>query len=259
MSEAVSEEARETKGKEKELIHLFTEDLRAGNSVIPLRWCICKEAFETLRSKGVENPHLLIVVVRNDKETERKLVPLDQMMDYVYFQNPGSHRILTTIVWEEEDRVSVLKIQLLNQSQYGVYDHYVLDVLKRDFRRDREDWGDWAGDLRIHRLGQASLEVVVSKEFFAPEPAEWLKKWANLWYETKPRDQCQFRRRKIVAFTVQPPLMLAWIILNCALRFLTALFLLLWGKRARFKPVLHPFRGSMLDVWEEMLPSCQFL
>lgn len=86
------------------------------------------------------------------------------------------------------------------------------------------------------------VEVSVPREAFAPEPAEWEKKWVNHFFSKKPVDQCHFRRRRMFAYTVQPVLMT----LQILVRFVITLVALMIGFRNfSLKPLLHPMTYSM--------------
>lgn len=229
----------ELEHQDKEPIHLFVDERAQQDSVIPLRWCICKEVFDQLKEQMAENPCLLLVVTSSrDEEVCRKLVPLDQMMDYVSFGGPGQHRILATIVWEDGKGVRDLKNGFVVK-RHGTYRYNDILDWKGNFREDLGRFGREGGGRWLEKT--AELKVDVAGEFFAKEPPKWLRGWTNLWYETSPVDQCQLRRRCILAFSVQPPLVLLWTIFVCSLRFLlVALFLLCGLRRINFDPLFHP-------------------
>ncbi|MEW6617633.1 MAG: hypothetical protein AB1333_04435 [Patescibacteria group bacterium] len=56
------------------------------------------------------------------------------------------------------------------------------------------------------------FEFEVPKELFAQKPetgfSALIWKWTNGWYSEKPIDECEYRKRKIFAFTIKPPLFL---------------------------------------------------
>lgn len=232
-----------------EKIHLFV-DARNGSSdaVVAIRWCICPSILEAMKKHSVQTPHLLLVVTLDDREVDRKCVPLEQEMEYIYFQSPGQHRIQATILCPTTDGLPSLKNRIFSQDlgRWGVT-YYVSLV---DHRGDLVNVIDRLNNLRSI-IGQGEISVDVASEFFAKKPAAWVWKWANLWYETKPRDQCQFRRRCMLAFSVQPIVVVPWVIIICLFRFLAALFLGfgLGIRGIRFHPARHPFSLETNDVW----------
>src|SRR3989338_10390665 len=93
------------------------KDRAVQNAITPLRWCVDREVIEELKQRGIKNPHLLLLIFHlgdayigdNDdltydeywgwrSDVERKLIPLDKVMDYVHFQRSGKHRVIATIV-----------------------------------------------------------------------------------------------------------------------------------------------------------------
>lgn len=243
-------EKTELEHQDREPIHLFIDEQYQQDSVIPVRWCICKRVFEQLREKMVKNPCLLLVVTNSERHQEivRKVVPLDQMMEYISFGGPGRHRILATVVWKIGAEIKEVRKDLAER-RHGNYHYNILDYggnFKRDLGGFAETWGRWLEDISERR-------VEVAAEFFAKEPPKWLSKWVNFWFETKPIDQWHFRRRCILAFSIQPPLVLSWIIFVCLLRFLIAAFFVLCGIREiNFKPIIQPFGNCTPNLLSKM-------
>lgn len=235
--------------KDDEPLHFYVEGKTAGDPVVALRWCICPEISDKLK-EVMADPYLLISILvptKHDtwRETERKLVPLKRAMEYVYFQGAGPHRILGTIVWPL-DEVHKTRKYFLSQkageyetqivSHYDTEPHFILSSYAANY-----GWID----------KETSLKIYVAKEYFAKEPPQWLKSWVNLWFETKPRDQCSFRRRCILAFTLQPILIFLWIIINLLIKIgAVVICLLLTMRSIGFKSLMHPIVGMPIDVWK---------
>ncbi|MFZ5559565.1 MAG: hypothetical protein ACOZAL_02120 [Patescibacteria group bacterium] len=221
---------------------LFVSETKVQDAVIPIRWCLNRKELEELKERGAENPHLLLVTVHDKKEVDRYLIPLNQMLAYIQFHKPGENRILATVAWWWEGKTDKLKGYFLERSSYGGYEHSILDYEKKNFH----------SDLEGHRLGQQTeITVVVPAELFAKEPPSWERKWVNLWFETRSRDQCQYRRRRMIAYTIQPPLVLLFTVFISVFRFLAASVLLFLGKRGvDLKPIIHPFWYHSDDVWK---------
>jgi hypothetical protein len=96
------------------------------------------------------------------------------------------------------------------------------------------------------------IKVNVGKEFFAPEPKEWEKWWVNLWFDWPAHDQCSFRRRRILAYTVQPFAVLLFVLWHSLWRIGAALvFLLIGFHGVKFTPIVHPFRDKLNDVLDQ--------
>ena len=100
------------------MIRLFVESPGQANPNLALRWCVDKETLDELKEKGVKNPQLLLVVAQHPdqwsvREIERKLIPLDQAMEWLEFNRPGRHTIYATIVWDDGDDAGWFKVRSL--------------------------------------------------------------------------------------------------------------------------------------------------
>ena len=185
---------------------LIVSSEEVGSPTVPLRWCITPDEVQHLKQEKMLNPHLLLVAIHGDWEVDRQLVPLSQMLTYVTFSRSGKNRLAACIVSNSES-VKELKKRYLGKDEYG---HYNCNVF--------ED-----GRLQVG-YAQTGVTVQVAKEFFAKEPAAWERFWVNLWFETRQRDQCQFRRRRMLAYSIQPPLVLLYVTAKILFRFLAAFF-----------------------------------
>lgn len=209
----------------------------AQSASILIKWCTDKTTLEKLKGMGVLNPHILLVNAVGGKEISRLLVPLKQAMEYVRFQTHGRNTIYATIVWADDGKPSTL------------WDIYATDVLdcNGSFHYNMDSYQGFG----FTTTEFAGIDVVIPQELFAKAPPRWLERWVNLWYETKTRDQCHFRKRMIPAFTIQPPLVLLWLILRSLIGVAAVMFwILLIGMRGiNLKPLIHPWRQKLEWVW----------
>jgi hypothetical protein len=99
----------------------------------------------------------------------------------------------------------------------------------------------------------AELKLRVPAEIFAPRPKSWLSrilwKWVNLWHDQEPVDECAYRRRMMIAFTVQPLVMLVYWTIRYGFGLLVALIIMTlrivaWA--AGFQP--HPFIADVVEM-----------
>lgn len=156
------------------MLQLVVNTEEATSASIPIRWCVSRDTLALMQAKGALNPHLLLVVANGNREEARRLVPIDQMMEYVDFSSPGAHKIFGTIVWSAYGNARVLKKRILggrviDEDGYVqkfnklsvLDDEGVLEVEDRLYKSDHE--------FAICSLDEASeIEVNVAKEFFAP-------------------------------------------------------------------------------------------
>ncbi len=240
------------------MIRLFAENPDQANPNLALRWCVDKKTLDELKEKGVKNPQLLLVVVRyprdpsrcGTKEIERKLVSLDRAMEWLEFNRPGRYTIYTTIVWDDGNSWDFAVGWLLMKDGSGSFKREIFDCDGK-FSRTRNP------SVEEHSLDEGSLDVVVAEELFAKEPPAWLNWWVNLWFKameiSRPTNQCSFRRRAILAFTIQPIPVLVYVLLKSPIRLVVALVLVLCGMRGvSFKPVIHPFKLLLDNVWYDV-------
>jgi len=96
-------------------------------------------------------------------------------------------------------------------------------------------------------FGCVEQQVLVPVEVFAKEPAAWEKAWVNLFFRSRPGDQCDFRKRRLFAYTIQPILGVSRSLWFLLFGFVGLLFAC---KPSKFPwgGVLHPFRRSLEEA-----------
>ncbi len=177
------------------MLRLLVKDSHAQEATIPVRWCLSRELMEELKEENAKNPHLLIVVWNKSKRKERRyLAPIEQILQFVQFPGPDENIISAMVVWGESGKYADLHDELLTRGRH----RYSTDLLT---------YGDGkmtSGALRCRTLGSDSVSVFVQRELFAKEPPAWEKKWVNLWFSSKPVDQCDYRKPHIRVAVSKP-------------------------------------------------------
>ena len=144
------------------MLRLWTEKTEGAEPRIPLRWCVDRLTVDKLKAIG-RPVWLIITVVKDTYEQCRKVVPLDAMMEYLTFSSPGKHSIQAVVVADPEDEEAgyVKKRVLQSDSRWGQYQHRVVN-----------NSGELdLSQIEIHSIEDSgSIEIEISKEFFAPEP-----------------------------------------------------------------------------------------
>jgi hypothetical protein len=236
------------------MFKLLIESEKSARSSIPVRWCISSEMLMSLKGK---NPYVLIAVshigIRQEfTEICRYLVPFKKMMEYVNFDRPGHHTISAAVIDIPEREADPpgyrRRIEYIFEKHNYGYERNLVNSYAYE--------GSKIGELNIGRLSNpifcevSTVEVDVASEFFAKEPPELLKRWGNFWYERAPRDECQFRRRLILAFTLQPILVPIWGLLKIGFRLPILLWQLLFGLRdIKFAVAFRPFKYETRDFY----------
>jgi hypothetical protein len=217
----------------------------AQGATIPVRWCVDKETLEKINQKAVRNPYVLIVnVAKNNygdmRTKDRYLFPLDQALDYIQFTTPGKNILYATIVWSHDGKYNTLWERFLKRDS-GFYNTDVIDA-DGNFIFKGESY---------YNLEFCEVEVTIPGELFAKERPRWLKNWTNLWFTQGPRDECAFRKRMILAFTIQPVIYLVYISIVILVRIITCVALLLFGARKiNFQPIFHPIANDNESIWD---------
>lgn len=218
------------------------------------------------------------------KEIDREMFPLKNMMGWLQFRMPGKFTILSEIVWAKDgkrprhmDRSYYYsgeswKHELLNPEKGTLIVHthpderccrfegeYVVvgeeeDEFGNKERKMEKRLGDFYADPRInhHAIVGKPIDVVIDDHFFAPEPPEWEKKWVNLVVREilgESPDQCSYRERRIFAYTLQPFLVLGFVVVRSFIGLLIALWYGLFAIRGiNLRPIFHPFSMTLGNI-----------
>lgn len=245
---------------------LFVDNTEHSEPVIPIRWCVDRSVLDWLKRNDVLKPFLFISVRHEEnedpyyhREVKRVLVPLDQGMEYIELNRAGKHSLNAVIVWTSyvswlKDQTRYWNSDIRESSLYRYVDDLNAKVFDPTGLKEVEvrGSGEWIRPIKLARDVTASISVVIPREFFAKEPSAWEQWWVNLWFDNTPFDQCAFRRRRILAYSVQPPTVLLWITLVGVIRFLSGAFSAFVGITGiNWSAILHPFLQDTSDVLPE--------
>jgi hypothetical protein len=175
----------------------------------------------------------LISIVNDYGETDRYICPLERGITCIPLKRPGKNKILSTIIWREDGNIRIIKKELLPRSAYVwkvenglisskevLHKVRVLDYSKKKFRGEKNNCDYILTDNILRLSSQTEIEVIMPENvnFFAKEPPTWKLKWINLWFKNLPEDQCQYRKRCLIAYTIQPPIVFLWFVLTTLFR-----------------------------------------
>lgn len=226
------------------MFELQITDTDVTTGTIPVSWCLDKETLMEIEERVGPNPQVVIVVAPTEKyhisKEHRQVVPLRDLMTYVNFRSSGHNRIWAFI--SSIDATST-RCQYLAKD----YDGWAVSIVNADgngwgyrFRQTATN-GDKVEQWFDPQWG-SFVDVNVPAGVFAPEPSAREKAWVNYFFHNKAVDQCNFRRRKMFAYTVQPIL----IALQMVVRLFITLVALLCGTRNfSLQPLLHPLTHDM--------------
>lgn len=238
--------------KGRTMVRLFFENTDLPSPVAAVRWCVDKVDLDYLKENEITDPFLALIITkpREEKDSDgtivyqvigHKIVPLDQVMEYLEFRSPDEQRVFGQIVWSK-----YYKKQRLNQKRL---DEYVGKLWGKSFNFAIESLGKY-DNFTSDQLESGYADVTVPEGHFAKEPSVWEKWWVNFWYESKPKNQCQFRKRRMLAYTVQPFVVIPYALLRSVLFFgQILLFMLLGARKIEYGAMFRPFSYTLGD-WE---------
>jgi hypothetical protein len=229
-------------------LKLLIDNSVQGTADRPVGWCLDKRDLEYLESREIpkKDVHVLIVVAYEDGlHEDRYLAKLTDPMARVGFSYPGKHKVFARLVWpgwstNPKQAVTKMRNQILHLDSPHSYHNRVLNYDRTEILNEANRM-DISGSIK--EIDPFEISVEVDKEHFAPEPPKWLKRWVNLWFTYKQRDECNFKWRALFAFTIQPIPMAIWVTL-LFLRNLLAWFVfqIILGMRGIDHSLLvHPF------------------
>ncbi len=124
---------------------------------------------------------------------ERKIYELSKI-DFLQFHKPGKHNLIFVLFSDidKEQKKAILQKRSLRVQ-------YENDINIQDIEE---------GYLGQNMVGYCEELIEIPEQFFAIVPKSGFKKgwwkWINRWFDTDPIDECEFRKRAIVALTIQP-------------------------------------------------------
>lgn len=218
-------------------LQVASTDITNGN--LAVAWCVDAELLKELADASITDPQVVIVIAPTENyhvsKEYRKVVPLKDLMTYVEFKVSGPNKIWAYVSGRETKR---LRNSLLSKED----GQFITNILTQDS-------SNLVGFTTLDKslFCAEPISVNVPKGVFAAEPAKWEKTWVNHWFRSKPQDQCDFRRRRFLAYTVQPVV----ILLDVVVRLVMLLFSTLWfSEGMSLKYAMHPLRYTISDATE---------
>jgi hypothetical protein len=207
---------------------------------VAVAWCVDQQVLKSLSDAGITDPQVVIITAPTDNyhinKEYRKVVPLKDLMTYIEFKASGTNKI-----WGF--------ISLLNSKQTrnrylsrdnGHFYNWVLSV-------DGSNWVYDTGNENKELFCATPVSVVVPDGAFANEPPKWEKQWVNFWFRQKPQDQCEYRRRRLLAYSVQPLVFFIMFLARAIMLLISSLWL---SRGMSFKYLLHLIQYDMDDALE---------
>ncbi len=228
---------RDSSDYEPEAFHLTFPRPEIDSSVVEVHWCLLPDAYQDLKREGARHPQILIVTCNKTGENEeRYLFPLEDGRAYLSLRHSGFTHVFASIVWGQ-------KKQYPRECYFTTSGKsWCNNVVTYERPNVRPATRFKEGQIS-DRLGLVHYEVTVPDGVFAEKPWDW--KWTNMWFSTWPHDQCDFRRRRFLSFTVQPVGFLIFSVLAIAWEVVVWSLLKLLGLRG-----VGPFAISPIKIFD---------
>jgi hypothetical protein len=209
MEEVKQESSRESSGvHQSEVAPPIKLVLNGGGLVmdsatIPVEWHFSQEVIDA-KPWYIALYDLEIPLSQFEKEMwekqadDRNLYHVTDLAKYLQLRRPGRHTLIAVVFCG--DKKKALDAGWKFCSDYSLYYSSLSEGKLTD------------SSFKEQPVYIAAFEFEVPKELFATTSESWLGKvvwaWVNRWYVKDPRDECMYRKRKILAFTLQPFLFL---------------------------------------------------
>lgn len=246
------------------MIRLMEDPTRqsAGDSVMWVSWCLPTDIREAVQQHLEEHselqPFLLLTVgqmfyggrdgERNGELYEmnggRQIVELSQARACINFQRPDTNLIAATIVFAES--IKKAKHRYLEKTRHGRYENEILtrfnlnlDAVSDPFQEAafKDEYSDFQ-----QRISYCLLEVKVNPELFAKKPRDW--EWITDMLRGEPKNQCEIRRYRMFAYTLQPIAMIALTVFCLVVSCIIGLVFFGYGNRKVRWSALKPFSAG---------------
>lgn len=219
---------------------LHKPDQTQSGAILFLQWCLAPQVVQYLKDEKVDDAMVFVSVFSprfSPWGQERRFVfPLTSPQELIEFHCPGEHQVLGMVVWGNTYGAANNFLEKRGRSSYK----YSLGEVMERCNYQHLCWS----------FGEAKLSVEVAGGFFAPEMSPWMEWYVNLWFGEKPWDECEIRRRKWVAFTIQSVVLALWVPLIVTIRAVTAFWLsvMCLRKNVPWEAVMHPFDYDTSDL-----------
>lgn len=235
---------------------LIVENTTVEQPTLTVRWCLTPEELASLR-QPIEEKSIIriffIVDYANEYGSKKRQIfysPYDRILDYLPLYHAGEVNIFPVIItgsWRSpDDSCYSDQIKAVIDSLMYVDSSSLADSskIKDSIIRSKERNGDW------QVITGEQLTVNVPAGIFAKEPSKFEKFWVNLWFKDKPQDQCEFRRRRMLAYSIQLVIVPCWLIIDTLIRCWLAFMQTTAGfSNVAWGDVMHPFGATIDDVF----------
>lgn len=230
------------------MLQLQIADANISGGSVAVSWCLDHEVLKKLADEGLIDPQVVIVVAPTKNyhisKESRKVVPLKDLMTYIECRASGKNKIygLISLRKAKDAREHYLA------KEDGAYRNNVLDYDGDTYSsRLLGQEEDEDVEKATYKFLSPPLEIEVPKAAFAPSPPKWERAWVNHMFRQKVVDQCDYRRRRLFAYLVQPFIIGFF---NLIRSVILLAGLLTGARNLSLKYLLHPLSYGLKDTFE---------
>lgn len=224
---------------------------------IPITWCLSPKVLEWVYQNG-NNAWVLLATTSMTPSGEvtewRSYTKLKDMLAYVTFHRPGHCKVVAMLT-TDKDKVKRWMLRSEGKWKHQTFQYPMSDVDSDDevkeweYKFSRNLWV-LLNEPTYNPFG--TLDVELPKDCFAGEPPAWEKIWVNFLWRNKAVDQCEYRRRRMFAYTLQIIPFALLLALRAAILLLSLCFgVYNWS----WKPLYSPIFNSTFDICPEKTKS----
>lgn len=189
---------------------LVLEQKDASSPQLSAKVQLSQETIKEMGEKGVQHAFLLLITAEWNEDYKhyfherRQLFRLEESIAFLSFTHPGTFHVFGVVLFSKRtDGMQVFNDYYRRFTDQN-YEGYRTTILQRG--KFEPDIQDFPTKKLVGHIAHES--VMVTEDFFAKPPTEWVVKWIDWPYNTESRDSCQLKRRSMFAFTLQPPIVL---------------------------------------------------
>lgn len=220
------------------------------DSSLLVRWCFSEQEQGRIFAYSQDHDmYALVIAVHDESMREvRSLVHVGDIFTHIVFPKPGEWRIYAgAVCWMSKNPIGttrhesgrdLLRLEFLEESD-NTATGYKSQVMYKGVLDDVERF-DYTGPAHFILWQETPISVDVPQELFAKEPPEWEKKWVTALWSSPVRDQCDYRQRRMFAYTLQPFVLLGVLLFWTFVRLACVIFLVATGFwNLRWSRILH--------------------